>query len=206
MLQWTCVCRRFCYKLFFFCRCVGWGYVVAFTNVLIIYQIYIILEFTPSIIVLYSPPTTPGTVSTGITFPFTDLCTQYLHCIHPSIPFPLPLREQVLVNYFVLLLILKLRYFTCASNLPRACTLPLPPYVYFFLVPFFFASISLIHSCLWTFHTNFRGRVVCKLEFCHYWPWSKRGTLHNRLFDSSSTFHSLRLLFSLAFPHHLSTS
>jgi hypothetical protein len=30
----------------------------------------------------------PGTVSTGIIFAFTYMCTQYLHHIHSPIPFP----------------------------------------------------------------------------------------------------------------------
>jgi hypothetical protein len=46
----------------------------------------IILEFTPSIILLYFP----GIVSTGIIFPFTHMCTQYLHHIHLLCPFPHP--------------------------------------------------------------------------------------------------------------------
>jgi hypothetical protein len=45
------------------------------------------LEFTPSIILLY-PPSISGIVSTGIIFPFTYMCTQYLHYIHLPTPFP----------------------------------------------------------------------------------------------------------------------
>jgi hypothetical protein len=37
----------------------------------------------------YSPLSLiPGTVSTGLIFPFTYMCTQNLHPIHPPIPFP----------------------------------------------------------------------------------------------------------------------
>jgi hypothetical protein len=48
---------------------------------------YIILEFTPSTILLHSPSLIPWIVSTGLIFPFTYMCIQYLHCIHPT-PFP----------------------------------------------------------------------------------------------------------------------
>jgi hypothetical protein len=33
-------------------------------------------------------PLIPGIVSTGINFPFTYMCTQYLHHIHPPMPLP----------------------------------------------------------------------------------------------------------------------
>jgi hypothetical protein len=49
---------------------------------------YIVLEFTPSIILLYPPHTIPGMVSTGIIFPFAYMCIQYLHYIHSPVPFP----------------------------------------------------------------------------------------------------------------------
>jgi hypothetical protein len=38
---------------------------------------YIILEFTPSITLLYPPSHISGMVSTGIICPFTYMCTQY---------------------------------------------------------------------------------------------------------------------------------
>jgi hypothetical protein len=50
-----------------------------------LYVKYIILEFT---FLYLPPPTTPGIVSTGIIFLFAYICTQYLHYIHPSTPFP----------------------------------------------------------------------------------------------------------------------
>jgi hypothetical protein len=50
------------------------------------YNISILLEFTPSTFPLY--PLIGEIVSTDIFFPFTFMCTQYLHHIHPLIPFP----------------------------------------------------------------------------------------------------------------------
>jgi hypothetical protein len=51
---------------------------------------YVILEFIPSIFLLYLPlPHIPGMVSTGlIFFPFSYMSTQYFHYIHPFSPFP----------------------------------------------------------------------------------------------------------------------
>jgi hypothetical protein len=51
---------------------------------------YIILVFTPSTTLLYSPPPslTSGVVSTGIVFAFTYTCTHFLQHTHPPIPFP----------------------------------------------------------------------------------------------------------------------
>jgi hypothetical protein len=59
---------------------------VAFTKV--IYQIYHSLIHLPHHSPLSPPPPIPGTVSTGLIFPFTYMCTQYLHHIHPPTPFP----------------------------------------------------------------------------------------------------------------------
>jgi hypothetical protein len=39
-----------------------------------------------SFFILLSP--IPGIVSVGTIFPFTYMCTQYLHCIHPPMPAP----------------------------------------------------------------------------------------------------------------------
>jgi hypothetical protein len=61
---------------------------------------YIILEFSPSIILLYPPLPIPGLV-----FPFTHMCTQYLYHIHPPTPFshtpsiPTPQTGPVLPSY-----------------------------------------------------------------------------------------------------------
>jgi hypothetical protein len=50
---------------------------------------YVVLEFTPSTIFLYSSLSPiPGVVSTGLIFPFIYTCTQCLHCIYPPVPFP----------------------------------------------------------------------------------------------------------------------
>jgi hypothetical protein len=50
-----------------------WGYCVTFTKFLTI----IIVEFTPSIILLYSPLSIPGIVSTGFIFPFSYMSTYF---------------------------------------------------------------------------------------------------------------------------------
>jgi hypothetical protein len=40
-------------------------------------------------LIFFDPiPLIPGIVSAGLIFPFTDMCTQYLHCVHLPIPFP----------------------------------------------------------------------------------------------------------------------
>jgi hypothetical protein len=50
---------------------------------------YIIFEFTPSTVLHYLLPSpVPGIISTGIIFPFTYMCTQYLYYIHSPTPFP----------------------------------------------------------------------------------------------------------------------
>jgi hypothetical protein len=49
---------------------------------------YIILKFTPNIMLLYPLSSIPGIFSTGLIFPFTHMCAQYLHCIHPPPHFP----------------------------------------------------------------------------------------------------------------------
>jgi hypothetical protein len=49
---------------------------------------YIILKFTPNIMFLYPLSSIPGIFSTGLIFPFTHMCAQYLHCIHPPPHFP----------------------------------------------------------------------------------------------------------------------
>jgi hypothetical protein len=68
--------------------CAGWGYIVAFTKVLTIYQIYNI--WTHPIHCSHLPPPPPNLriVSVGIIFAFTYMYTQFLYHIHPPTPFP----------------------------------------------------------------------------------------------------------------------
>jgi hypothetical protein len=77
--------RKATYFFFFFYCCAGWGYTVAFSNVLIMYQIYHTWIY-PSTALFHPPPLIPGIVSTGIIFAFTYMCIHYLHCIYPPIP------------------------------------------------------------------------------------------------------------------------
>jgi hypothetical protein len=60
---------------------------VAFTKVLPMYQIYH-TWIHPLHHSHLSPTPIPGTVSTGIIFPFTYMYTQYLYHIHLPTPFP----------------------------------------------------------------------------------------------------------------------
>jgi hypothetical protein len=62
-----------------------WGYFVTFTKFLTIYQSWI-HPFHHSL--LSCPPPIPGIVSTIFIFPFSCMCTEYYHHIHPSTPFP----------------------------------------------------------------------------------------------------------------------
>jgi hypothetical protein len=55
---------------------------------------YAILEFTPSVILLYPPFLIPGIVSAGYIFPLTFMCTQYLHYIHNPTLFPYHLPHR----------------------------------------------------------------------------------------------------------------
>jgi hypothetical protein len=70
----------------FYC-CAGWGYIVAFTKVLIIYQTYHTWTHPLHHSLLFPSPIS-GTVPTSIIFLFTYTCTQYLHHIHPPTLFP----------------------------------------------------------------------------------------------------------------------
>jgi hypothetical protein len=71
MITWIC----------FFFLLLFWGYL---WNL----QVYH-TEFTPSNhSPLSFPPTIPGIVLISLIFPFTCMCTQYLHHIHPLWPYP----------------------------------------------------------------------------------------------------------------------
>jgi hypothetical protein len=81
---------------FFYC-CAGWGYIVAFTKVLnSVLNISTWIHLSTLSFIL--PFLIPGVVSTGIIFAFTYMCTQYLHCIHPPIPFPCHLSTPTAIN------------------------------------------------------------------------------------------------------------
>jgi hypothetical protein len=69
---------------FFFNCFAEWQYIVTFAKVLTIYQIYhtCIHPFYHSLFPLILPFPIPGIVSTGINFPFTYICTQFLHHSH----------------------------------------------------------------------------------------------------------------------------
>jgi hypothetical protein len=92
-------------KLFILLLC--WGYIVAFTKIFTIYHTWIHpLHNSP----LSPPPLILGIVLTGLIFPFTFMCTQHLHLIHPPIPFPtssalplvpIPQTGPVLLSGFV---------------------------------------------------------------------------------------------------------
>jgi hypothetical protein len=63
-----------------------WGYIVAFTKVITMYQIYCtwihLLNHSPS----SSSPPIPGVVSTGIIFAFRYMCTYFIAPHSPSYP------------------------------------------------------------------------------------------------------------------------
>jgi hypothetical protein len=79
---------------FYFYCCDEWGYIVAFTQVLTMDQIY--MSSPLQFLFFISPPLIPGVVSTGIIFAFTYMFTHFIACYsHSSVPlpntFPLPL-------------------------------------------------------------------------------------------------------------------
>jgi hypothetical protein len=55
------------------------------------------LNSPPQSFSFISPPPIPGIVLTDLVFPFTYMCTQYLHYIHPPTPFPHILSSLPLV-------------------------------------------------------------------------------------------------------------
>jgi hypothetical protein len=72
-------------EIYFYCCAVGklW-HLKKFLQ----YTKYIIAEFTHSTILLYTSSPHPGIVSTGLIFPLTYMCTQYLNYIQPPTYFP----------------------------------------------------------------------------------------------------------------------
>jgi hypothetical protein len=70
----------------FYC-CAELGYIVAFTKVLTMYQIYH-SWIHPLHHSLLSPYPHSWNSFNRYHFPFTCMCTQYLHHIHPPSPFP----------------------------------------------------------------------------------------------------------------------
>jgi hypothetical protein len=98
-----------CFLFLFYC-CPGWGYIVAFTKVLAIYQIY------PTWIhPLHHSPSFPSFLELFQQmsfFPFTYMCTQYLLHIYPPSPFP----------YLFLLLFSRLQSNSVLNNKPSLKT------------------------------------------------------------------------------------
>jgi hypothetical protein len=82
------------YFLMFFLLLLYCGYNVAFTK----FFPFIIVEFTPSIILPYPPAPILGIVSPDLYFPFTYMRTYFCH-IHPPTPFPciLPLPTGLIL-------------------------------------------------------------------------------------------------------------
>jgi hypothetical protein len=91
----------------------GKGYIVAFTKILTILQIHHPLP-------LLSSPV-PGVVSTGLIFPFTYTCTQYLHHIHPPMPFPhlLPLPVDYFLTHLPVYFLPYIRHKIQLLNIPK---------------------------------------------------------------------------------------
>jgi hypothetical protein len=64
-----------------------WGYIVAFTNILTIYQIHHSWIHPLSFLFILPFPI-PGIVLTCLIFPLTYMCTHYFYHIYPLSPFP----------------------------------------------------------------------------------------------------------------------
>jgi hypothetical protein len=77
----------------------GCGYIVAFTKNLTIYQIYHSVSHPLHHFPLAPPTSNHGIVSIGIICTFTYMCTQYLHRIHPLVPFPHLLPPPIDTNH-----------------------------------------------------------------------------------------------------------
>jgi hypothetical protein len=60
---------------------------VAFTNVLTVLSNIPYLKSTIPPFSFFAHSPIPGKVSIDIIFPFTYMCTQYLHCVHPPMNF-----------------------------------------------------------------------------------------------------------------------
>jgi hypothetical protein len=73
------------YFLFYYC-CAGWEYIVAFTKVLIMYQIY--LDSPPPWLSFIPPPDSWNCFNRYHFCVYIHLHTLFLHHVHPPIPFP----------------------------------------------------------------------------------------------------------------------
>jgi hypothetical protein len=71
-------------KIFFLCCWARWGYIVTFTKVLTMYQIYLIS--TPQWLAFILPPPIPGVVSIGYHFCIYTHVYTVLHVIHSPTP------------------------------------------------------------------------------------------------------------------------
>jgi hypothetical protein len=78
--------NRYSFLKFILLLCLA-GYIMAFTKVLIIYQIYH-TWIHPSPLLSFTSPSILVTVSTDIMSAFTYMCIHYLHYNHPPIPLP----------------------------------------------------------------------------------------------------------------------
>jgi hypothetical protein len=70
-----------------FCCCAGWGTCGIYKSSYNVANVSY-LNSPPPPFSFSPPPPIPGIVSTGLRFPFTQLCAQYLYHSHPPTPFP----------------------------------------------------------------------------------------------------------------------